>query len=158
MGVRAVSRYAEGTDVSTDRSRAEIERTLERYGVQGLAVGKFPGRAVLEFATDTRRVRVTLPLPSADAPVFTHHSRGQRSSAAAHKAWEQACRQAWRALALVVKAKLEAVTSGISTFEQEFGMAVVMPDGRTVAEHVGPQIDRAYRSGAVAPLELGTGA
>lgn len=152
-----MSRYAEGTDVSADRSRAEVERTLDRYGVQGVVVGRFSDRAVIEFATDTRRCRIALPLPARTERRFTHHSRGPRTPDAALKAWEQGCRQAWRALALVVKAKLEAITAGISTFEQEFGMNVVMPDGRTVAEHVAPQIDAAYTGGHVGPLELGTG-
>ena len=38
----------------------------------------------------------------------------------AHGRWEQACRQRWRALALVIKAKLEAIDAEISTFEEEF--------------------------------------
>lgn len=152
-----MSRYAEGTEVSADRSEAEVKRTLTRYGVLAILVGTFPDRAMIEFATDTRRVRIALPLPARDERRFTHHSRGRRTPEAALKAWEQGCRQAWRALALVVKAKLEAITAGISTFEQEFGMNVVMPDGRTVAEHVAPQIDAAYAGGHVGPLELGTG-
>jgi len=34
-----VSRYAEGTSVPADRSRAEIERTLTRYGADQFAYG-----------------------------------------------------------------------------------------------------------------------
>jgi hypothetical protein len=60
------------------------------------------------------------------------------------KVYEQACRQRWRALLLIVKAKLEAVTAGISTVEREFLPDVVLPNGATVGEWVGPQIATVY--------------
>ena len=42
-------------------------------------------------------------------------------------------------LLLVIKAKLEAVASGISTIEKEFLADIVMPDGSTVNEWMRPQ-------------------
>ena len=69
-----------------------------------------------------------------------------------YKLWEQATRQCWRALALVVKAKLEAVEANIATFEEEFMAHIVMPDGKTVAEHARPMIASAYKSGKIQPL------
>jgi hypothetical protein len=67
-------------------------------------------------------------------------------------AWEQACRQRWRALALVVKAKLEAVECGISTFEEEFLAWMMLPDGSTVGDRMLPQLETAYRTGQMPPL------
>ena len=58
----------------------------------------------------------------------------------------------WRALLLVIKAKLEAVTAGISTIETEFLANIVLPDNTTAGEWMLPQIDRAYRSGEMPPL------
>ena len=73
------------------------------------------------------------------------------------QSWEQDCRARWRALALVIKAKLAAIEVGITSFEAEFGMAVVLPDGRTVAEQVVPAIAEAYESGRTPRLlELGS--
>jgi hypothetical protein len=51
-----------------------------------------------------------------------------------------------------VKAKLEAVESGIVTFEEEFAMHMILPDGRRVADDVTPAIERSYATGRVAPL------
>jgi hypothetical protein len=48
---------------------------------------------------------------------------------------------------LAIKAKLEVVETGISTFEAEFLPHTVMPDGRTVAEHVMPLVDQAIAAG-----------
>lgn len=55
-------------------------------------------------------------------------------------------------LLLVIRAKLEAVESGISVFEDEFLANVVMPDGRTVSQHSRPMIATAYETGRVQPL------
>lgn len=51
-----------------------------------------------------------------------------------------------RALLLVIKAKLEAVASGISIFEDEFLANVVLPDGRLVGQEVREKIANAYES------------
>lgn len=78
----------------------------------------------------------------------------RRSDADAYKAWEQACRQKWRALCLCIKAKLEAVEAGISVFEDEFLANIVDPvSGRTVGEVMRPQIAVSYERGGV-PLLL----
>lgn len=88
-------------------------------------------------------------MPSKTEKRFTHHSRGLRTDQAALAEWEQACRQRWRALALVIKAKLEAVESGISEFEDEFMANIVMPDGKTVSQMARPAIAKAYATGQV---------
>ena len=58
----------------------------------------------------------------------------------------------WRSLALVIKAKLEAVERRIVSFEQEFAMHMVMPGGMTVEELITPAIEQAYANGSPAPL------
>ncbi len=50
-------------------------------------------------------------------------------------------------LVLVIKAKLEAIESDISTFEEEFLAYTLLPDKRTVLEFMEPQIQAAYLSG-----------
>ena len=76
----------------------------------------------------------------------------KRSKAQAYAAWEQACRSKWRSLYLVIKAKLEAVDSGISTIEREFFYDIVLPNGKTVGEFMGPQIEEAYTTGEMPAL------
>lgn len=141
-----MTRYAENTQVPVDRSRAEIERVLSRYGAGMFMYGWDQQQAVIQFEAHGRRVRFLLPLPDRNERRFTHTpAKGsKRSPADAEKAWEQACRVQWRALALVIKAKLEAVEAGITEFEAEFLAHVVLPDGSTVGQWVRPQIERAY--------------
>lgn len=146
--------YAENTTVSSDQSRAEIERTLARYGATGFMYGWEQDQAMIAFKTHARQVRFMLPLPGRDDREFTHTpEKGlKRSPAQSEKAYEQAVRQRWRALSLVIKAKLEAVEAGIAEFEDEFMANIVLPDGSTVSEFMRPQIETAYQSGRMPAL------
>lgn len=147
-----MSRYAANTQVSSDQSRAEIERTLQRYGADAFGYAWEGERAVVQFRARGRFVRFALPLPDPADPDFTHHSRGRRTPDAQAKLHEQAIRQRWRALALAVKAKLEAVESGITTFDEEFMAHIVLPDGSTVGQFMQPQIETAYEQGEMPAL------
>jgi hypothetical protein len=151
-----VSRYAENTSVSTEKSRSEIESTLRRYGASSFVYGWDADQALVEFSRDNLRVRILIQLPNRFAREFTHTpERGNlRSAAQAEASWEQACRQRWRALALVVKAKLEAVEAGITTFQEEFLSFIVLEDGR----RIGDVIDRkALERGSPSLLGLPSG-
>jgi hypothetical protein len=148
-----VARYAQDTAVPADRSRAEIERTLQRYGAHAFGYGWTGNRALITFAMNDRRVRLDVEMPDRDADEFrlTPGRRYKRDPDSQRREWEKATRQRWRALALVVKAKLEAVEAGISTFESEFLAHIMLPDGSTVGETMAPQVEEAYASGQMPP-------
>lgn len=148
-----MARFAENTSVSVEKSRAEIESLIVRYGATSTAFMNAPGRALIMFEANGRRIMFELPLPDREERRFQRDGRGSvRTADKKLEAWEQACRQRWRALALVIKAKLEAVESGITSFEDEFLAHVVMPDGKTVATHIKPRIAEAYEDGSMVPL------
>mgnify|MGYP001171522748 CR=1 FL=1 len=157
--------YASQTSVDPGRSRAEIESTLARYGASAFGYATeddgHRSRAAITFIAHGRQIRFFLEMPSRHDRVFTHtEARGTpRSPDAAQKAWEQAVRQRWRALALMVKAKLEAVEAQIVTFESEFLAHTVLPGtSMTVAEYVEPELARAIEEGKPARmLELPRG-
>ena len=145
--------YARNTTVSAIRTRNQIEETLERYGADGFAYATQGNLATVIFAMENRRIRFVLELPDPEEFRYTNHSPPrERSDRAQREAYDQACRQRWRALLLVIKAKLEAVTAGISTIETEFLANIVLPDNTTAGEWMLPQIDRAYRTGEMPPL------
>lgn len=155
-----MSRYAENTSVSVEKSKAEIERILQRYGADQFISGWDQKAAYIGFRMEGRQVKFVLPLPSKDSKEFTHTpGKGlKRSPDQALKAWEQACRQRWRALSLVIRAKLEAVESGITEFDDEFLSHIVLPDGKTAGDHLKPQIAVAYETGKMPKLLPWTGA
>lgn len=148
-----MSRYAENTSVSVEKSKAEIERTLQRYGADQFMHGWDMTRAVIGFRIDGKQVKFILPMPPRDGDEFWYTpTRKKRSDKAALAAWEQACRQRWRALSIVIKAKLEAVESGITIFEEEFMAHLVLPNGQTAGEYMLPQIASAYETGDMPAL------
>lgn len=135
--------YAQGTTVTPQRSRDEIEKTLTRYGADSFGFAQETGRAMIAFAAHGRSIRMIFPLPVSDDYARTQTGR-VRVESARKEALAQGIREQWRAIALVVKAKLQAVESGVITFEEEFALFTVLPDGSTVGEHVLPAIESAY--------------
>ena len=85
---------------------------------------------------------------------ITQSNGGDAPEGAVTHAWEQACRQRWRALSLSIKAKLESVESGIEEFESVFMAQVVTPNGKTLEEEVRPVIAQAYETGKMPTLLL----
>jgi hypothetical protein len=126
-------RYAETTKVPVEQSRNEVEKMLMRAGATRFFYGNEPGRATVGFFLDGRLIRMTLPFPNGDGD-----------------AQEQ--RRRWRSLGLIVKAKLEAVASEISTIEREFMADVVLPDGSNMSEWARPQLAIAFGEGRMPPL------
>jgi hypothetical protein len=145
--------FAEATSVPVERSSAEIERLLVKYGASRFARGWDDTRAYIAFEMRGRGLRIVLPIPSTDDPMFQGKKRAAPS--VIRQRWEQEQRRRWRALALVIKAKLEAVETGIVTFEDEWLAHFVMPGGKTVGEMVAPELERAYATGKPTPLMLG---
>lgn len=145
-------RFAENTDVPVERSRAEIERNLTRYGADQFFYGwDENGSVFVQFRAHKRMIRFVLSLPDKNETRFlqTPARNRTRSADQALAAWEQECRRSWRALALVIKAKLEAVATEITSFEAEFLAHIVLPDNTTVHQQVGPLIEEAYSKGRI---------
>lgn len=141
-------RFAEDTKVPVEKTRSDIERMLARFGATHIGYMTGPKEAQIVFTAKDRHILFKLPLPDRNDPVWTQHatSSGRSVSAAtAENRWEQACRSNWRALWLCIKAKLEAVEIGITTFEDEFLAHIVMPGGETVADIVRPRIAQSYK-------------
>lgn len=135
--------YAKDTIVPVTKSRSEIEQLLERHKAKqyGTAVDYEKLTARVQFRLQDRIVRFTTALP--DPKKFGKSERLGRAE-----------RQRWRALLLVIKAKLESVESSIETFEQAFLAQIVMPNDATVGELLDPIVAFAYKSGRM-PKQLG---
>jgi len=151
--------YAENTSVPVERTRAQIESELRRYGADQFFSGWDSERAFVSFRAKDRFVRFVLPLPKRDEERFTHRparsswgSPIKRSDDEALKQWEQACRTRWRALLLTIKAKLESTEAGIETFEQAFLAHIVLPDQTLVGDRIVGAIAEAYQTGSMARL------
>ena len=146
--------FAETTTVPAERSQTEIGRIIARYGASGYMSGWRGRHAFVGFELNNRTIKFVLSMPDRNNRAFTHTpGRGHvRTTEAREKAYDQAIRQKWRALALVIKAKLEAVQSGIVEFDQEFMAHIVLPDGRTVSETLLDGIQGALETRSAPPM------
>lgn len=149
-----MSRFAAATTVAPERTRAEIERTLSRYGATGFAYGWQDGKAIVAFEIPNpqRRVRFLLPLPSQEDVSRTQSGRRRHGEGARTKARDQETRRRWRALGLAIKAKLETVASGIAEFDTEFLAYLVLPGGMTVGERISAELPTMLTTGKMLPL------
>jgi hypothetical protein len=141
-------KFAAQTKVSVEKSRRAVEQLLEKYGAEGfgyawarrLVAGEGGNRveeevAVVQFRMKGCQMRLEVPMPEArtkDATAKLHRAR-------------------WRAIFLVVKAKLVAVDSGISSLEEEFLANVVMKNGQTVGEAMLHRLPEVVESGHLLP-------
>lgn len=132
---KKIEPYALGTSVPIMQTRGEIERTLERYGATDFAQAEDPARVFVQFKMKGRSVRFTMLKCS-----------GNNAAAV-----ERENRRLWRSLLLSIKSKLEVSYSGIETFEDAFMAHFVLPDGKTVGEHMRPQLEQVYGEGRTAP-------
>ena len=152
-------RFAEGTEVPSSKSKVELDLLLEKHGASQRGIFEEAGRGVVMFTMQGRQIRLTVTLPRIEA--FLHpkdEPRGwwswddKRKEAWARPKLEQASREAWRRLLLVTKAKLELVLDAGGSIESEFLANVLLPDGRTVHEALGPQLADSYQSGNMPPM------
>lgn len=131
-----MAKYAEGTKVPAEQSRAEIEKTLKRFGADQFMYGSKQDAAVIAFRAHGRHIRFLLPLT-----IGTNKEASERET-----------RRRWRSMAMCIKAKLECVATGIETFEETFMAHVVLPNGMTLSEHAKPMLEQMHKDGKMPPL------
>jgi hypothetical protein len=147
-------RYAADSSVPMDRSISEIRMTVRRYGASEFAHMESDTQAAIHFTMRGRRILFRLAMPDPKSAEFALTETGKvRSASVAEAAWEQGCRSRWRALALVIKAKLEAVEVGIVVFEDEF-LANTVPPGASITfgEGVREDMRLAHEKRELTPL------
>lgn len=142
--------YARETRVPVDATAAEIQRLVGRYGARKFAhmTDEDEHRAVIMFSLNDRSFRFVLPLPTItdEAIRLTPETKKLRSLQVMRAAYEQAVKQRWRALLLVIRAKFEAIEAGITTVEEEFLAQTMTAEGSTVWEQLGPQLAAGVQS------------
>lgn len=136
-----MSGFANTTSVSPERTKAEIESVLAKYGATSFISGYDERTAFVAFVANRTLIRFKILLPDRQAREFTHDkNQYKRSEDAAQRFYDQAVRTIWRRLLLCIKAKLESVASKIESFESAFQAHIVLPSGETVGEWLAPQL------------------
>lgn len=136
--------FAEGTTVPVAKTRGEIETLVQRYGAEQFSSGWMGTRAAIGFVCHGRMVRFVLDLPADDWAKETlwkkkrtgWWNKDQIPAEAIRKRREEEERRRWRCLLLAIKAKLEVVKTGISTFDEEFLAHIVTAENMTIYERL----------------------
>ena len=132
-------RYAEGTTVPVEKSRQDIESLVKRHGATTFASAWQSDRFVVIFEMHGKRLRFDVPAPD---------PKKYRDD----KKWKAEERRRWRALLLILKAKLELVAAGDADFESEFLSQISLPNGNTVGGMLLPQLEALLRGEKMPPL------
>lgn len=150
-----MTRYAASTDVTAEKSRGEIERTLKAARAYDQTVRQ-RWRA-LSLVIKAKLLSRPRQLAGAGMGEFARLAIGHRQREADAAASHLEHHDCARGVPTVGKAscavaRLEAVESGITVFEEEFMAHIVLPNGQTVGEFMTPQIESAYRDGKMPPM------
>lgn len=131
--------YAERTAVPVAKSKADVEALLQKAGARAIVMLSDDELAGVGFRVGQIGYRFMLALP-APGPKMPENERAQIT------------RARWRALLLVLKAKVESARSGITTLETELLPYALLPTGATVADEVAPRLRESYEGGRNVPL------
>lgn len=143
--------YGAQTKVPLSRTKTDIKELLTKHGATGFAYATEGVRSLVAFSMSGRRVQIMLVMPSIDD--YARTPRNSETTAAGQRtAWEQACRHRWCPLVLTIRAKPEAVASGITMLESEFPADIVLPEGGMVGEWLAPDIWQASGTGSLPPM------
>ena len=128
-----LGKYAANTTVPVERSRAEVERILTKYGATKFGTMSEETKVTIYFEVKGRQVQWSIPLPP----------KGKYRHAVDH---DREVRRRWRVLVITVKAMLEAVESKLLSFDQAFLSHIVIPGtARTLGETIVPKLDALYQ-------------
>lgn len=127
--------YAAKTTVPVAKSRGDLETLLRRAkATRILTMDEIDHALVMCTMGGPRLLRFKIPI-KLDAS-------------------DQVRRSKWRALYLVIRAKLESIAAGIETEEEAWLAHVVMPNGSTLNDWVRPAIEQAIASGKMPDTPL----
>jgi hypothetical protein len=142
MASKNINQFAAGTTVPPEKTMMEIRALLGKHGAQRIQTIEDTHLVQIAFALKNRVIRFEIELPAEDGPAFRPSYR-QRTTRRA--LWEAEIRRRWRVCLLIIKSKLEAVSTNAKLFDVELLPYFVMPDGRTVAQHINSEkLDQLY--------------
>lgn len=124
-----MKRYAEGTTVTVESSRAEISSILTKHGVIRQAWASEPEGDTLQFEMKGNVYRLRMARPTL-ADIHKMYPNAYNDVAKQSAEW----RRRWRANVLLLKAKLEFADGDATSIERELLPYTVLKDGRTIEE------------------------
>jgi hypothetical protein len=135
-----MARYAHGTTVTVASSRGEITGILAKHGVERQAWASEPEGDTLQFELDGHVYRLKIVRPTAQTLWEQWKEDGKGpitlkylpNDDQVNAEW----RRRWRAIVLLLKAKLEFADGDTTTVARELLPYAVLKDGRTLEDAI----------------------
>ena len=124
----------EFTEVPVARSQQKLRELLLRNGATGIAIVSQPPQEGFQA------------MVKIDGAIYTIRISAVCKSKAVQSAIEQEERRVWRVLFHHLKGIFEASQSGVMEFKEMVMPYIVTKDGRTIAEILIPQLDKAVKT------------
>lgn len=127
--------YAEDTRVPVAKSQGDLVALLSKFDADqiGHVLDRTTGEAIVFFTRKSRQYRLGIPMPkkvNLNAAQF-----------------DQRCRARWRALLLLIKAKMVGIDCGATTFEEEFLAHTVTAQGERLVDVIRAPLEEHYETG-----------
>jgi hypothetical protein len=142
-------RYAEGTEVSTERSLADIRRLLTVAGATHFAFGEEPTKGLIQFTLNGLSYRFEIRRPAWDDLIDRYDAPGRVDQ---RRAIDAEWKRRWRARVLWLKALLEFAEVEPREFSRAMLAHLLLPNGQTLGSWAVPQIEVMYGEGKMPPL------
>lgn len=148
--MRVTRRYAETTTVPVERSQHELGTLLRKAGAEAVMTAWDATQgAGVRFRMDGVYAQLIVPHPSPERMATLVKARPRTLRVDLEEQEERRC---WRALLLLVKAKLEAIAGDITTMEREFMPDLLLSDGRRLEQWAAPALAEMYQTGRLPAL------
>ena len=118
-----MAKYAKDTYVPVSKSKQQVQDVLKSFGVEEMFWGTSPRGDGIGFKYQGK--------------VYKHNvTNPDRSKFKTEKQYEQALRQRWRIFYMSLKMKLEEISEGGMSFEDQFLSMLALPDGSTMSNFI----------------------
>lgn len=135
--------YARGTEVSVDRSMAQVRQVLFKNGAQGVAMAESREACSVRFIYDDIPYKFSIQFPSASEPrVVFDKAKRKRTLKQIESFIEKEKMRLWRAMLLYITAAIEAHNNGLVDLKKSFMANMITSDGKTIYEKVGNDLNR----------------
>lgn len=140
----------EATSVPVSRSQEAIRKLLLENGASGVAFVSQTDplqegfQAMIPLDGKTYQVRIVAKVKTVERKA--RHRRYGYAPKSQVEMQEGENRRVWRVLYYHLKSVYEAANTGVMEFRELMLPYVVVKDGRTIAEHLIPQLDKAIES------------
>lgn len=128
------------TKIEPEQTIGEIQKMLSRYNVAAMMTeydGPHVSSVSFKLNIDGKMLGFRLPCNwRAVREIFNDPKHERRLKCRRDERDEQAIRTSWRIIAAWIEAQLALIEVGMVTIPQIFLPYAVMPDNRTLAEHI----------------------